>query len=83
MTIRIKDVNFWDLDEPVTVQVKEDDIVVFCNHANAHETTYTNEILNQNGNDIVFENHILECDKCNAYRPLIGDWENAPFAGAI
>lgn len=67
---------FWD--EDVTVQVKEDGIVTFCNHAGF--TTETEEFTVPIWNGDAFEptgtdyREVLVCDKCNAWSEDGEEW---------
>lgn len=75
-TIQVRDINFWGLDDPITAQVFQDDIMIYCNHANAQEETVHNQIDRVDQPDICWTSNVLTCDKCGAYK-LPGDnyWE--------
>jgi len=69
ITTKIK-VRGFSIAEDVCVQIKEDGIVVECNHAGNHT-----EMLTENaGMDNEREVETTVCDRCPAQMSYFGDW---------
>lgn len=87
VSVHVYEPNLFGMSDSITVTRKElvdDDLqIIWCNHANPDEDELTNHVLNPNGQDMEWTDHILVCPKCNAWQVVgRGDgWQDAPFEG--
>ena len=68
--IHIKGFSF---EEPITVQVIEDDIVTYCNHDGAEIGVVTHEYFYGEGIEELTKTGKV-CDKCDAWQDIDGVW---------
>lgn len=70
--IPVKHINF---DEPITVQIIENDIVTFCNHDGAEVGVAFNSYYDNLREDMVdIATDAFLCDKCEAWQDIEGEW---------
>lgn len=65
-------------EHDVTVQRKENDVVMWCNHANAYTDsidvvalTYSDGIYTPDDTEAI---EVLHCEDCGQYTDEFGDW---------
>lgn len=70
--IPVKQISF---EEPITVQIIEDDIVTFCNHDGAEVGIAFSGYYDPRIEDIVdLPQDAFLCDKCEAWQDVEGVW---------
>ena len=68
-------VNQRSFEEPITVQIIQDDIVTFCNHDGAVVGIVFSGYYDSRTEDIVdLPQDAFLCDKCEAWQDLEGNW---------